>query len=175
MLEGESACEQHPSISWSVTITGECVRADATVMDYLIKQKLIMMDVDEIGPDKPAAVEVSRGSHSNGDRLRRLLTLMADDDNGHISPSKVAQKHICAPTDGKYSVSNAIKLFKCAQQLGFGETVDQTTSTNRRVKKFRKTPYDLLSAEACKSLRDMSDRGSLSLLIQVHFFCFGFQ
>ena len=129
------------------------------------------MDVDEIDPDEPAAVEVSCGNHSNGDRLRRLLTLMADNDDGHISP-KVAQKHICEPTDGKYSVSNALELFECAQQLGFGETVDQTTSTNRRVKKFRKTPYDLLSAEARKSLRDMSYRGSLLLLIQIHFFRF---
>lgn len=64
---------------------------------------------------------------------------MADDDDGHISPSKVAQKHICAPTDGKYSVSNALELFQCAQQLGFGEMIEQTTSTNTKVKKFRKT------------------------------------
>ena len=125
-----------------------------------------MMDVDEIGPDEPAAVEVSRGTHSNGDRLRRLLTLMVDDDDGHISPSKVAQKHICAPTDGKYSVSKALELFEYANELGFGETVYQTISTNRKVNKFRKTPYDLLSAEARKTLREISYRGPISLFIQ---------
>ena len=158
MLEGsaleaddENSSEDRP---WSVTITGECVRAATTMMDYLIKQKLIMMDTDEIGPDEPAAVDISRGTNSNGDRLRKLLTLMTEDDDGHISPSKVAQ-HICAPTDGKYTVTNALKLFDCAQQLGFGVTVDQMTSTNRKVKKFRKRPYDLLSVDARKSLRDI--------------------
>ena len=53
-----------------------------------------------------------------------------------------------APIDGKYSVSKAID-FSVATNLGFGETIEQT-STNRRV---RKTPYEILSAEARKTLR----------------------
>ena len=46
VLEGgnpESPC------TWSATITEDCVKASAQIMDYLIKQKLIMMDVSEIG------------------------------------------------------------------------------------------------------------------------------
>ena len=52
---------------------------------------------------------------------------MTDDEAGHISPSKVAQKHISAPTDGNNSVS-------------------------RKVQKFGKAPCDL-SAEASSTLR----------------------
>lgn len=146
VLEGdnpESPC------TWSTTITEDCVKA-AQIMDYLIKQKLIMMDALEIGPSDTTPGQMAHVEE--GDRLRRLLTLMTDDEAGHISPSKVAQKHICAPTDGKYSVSKAMDLFSVAKNLGFGETIEQT-STNRRVKKFRKTPYDILSAEARKTLR----------------------
>ena len=138
--------------TWSTTITEDCVKASAQIMDYLIKQKLIMMDASEVGPSDTTTP--GQMAHvEEGDRLRRLLTLMTDDEAGHISPSKVAQKHICAPIDGKYSVSKAMDLFSVATNLGFGETIEQTTSTNRRVKKFRKTPYDILSAEARKTLR----------------------
>ena len=86
---------------------------------------------------------------ADGDRLRRLLTVTTNDEAGHISSSKVAQKHICVPTDGKYSISKAMDLFSVAADLGFGDTIEQTTSTNRRVKKFSKAPYD------CRSLHNV--------------------
>ena len=151
VLEGDRA--ECPSIPWSVTITADCVRAAVTIMDYLIQQKLIMMDVEEIGPGEIRADDDL--AIPNSDRLRRLLTLTTDDQEGHISPSKVAQMHICVPTDGKYSVSKALELFECAQSLGFGNTIHQMTSTHRKVKKFRKTPYELLSTEARKTLKDV--------------------
>ena len=44
-LEGMNPCT-----TWSTTIIEDCVNASASIMDYLIKQKLIMMDVEEIGP-----------------------------------------------------------------------------------------------------------------------------
>ena len=48
-----------------------------------------------------------------------------------------------------------MKLFDTVETLGFGKTVEQTTATNRRVKKFRKTPYDLFSNEAHTTLRQI--------------------
>ena len=126
VLEGENPDLQ--CMVWSTTYTEDRVNASASIMDYLIKRKLIMMDTEEIGP----SYTTSPGQMvhiADGDRLRRLLTLIADDE-GHISPSKVSQKHICAPTDGKHSVSKAIELFSTAENLGFGETIEQT-STNR--------------------------------------------
>ena len=48
---------------------------------------------------------------------------MTDDEAGHLSPSKVAQKHICVPIDGKYSVSKAMDFFSVAANLGFGDTI----------------------------------------------------
>ena len=151
ILEGENP--ECPSTTWSVTITADCVSAAASIMDYLINQKLIMMDIVEIGPsDQPA---VDNTDVPNSDKVRRLLTMISEDDDGHISPSKVAQKHICAPICGKYSVTSAMKLFDTVETLGFGKTVEQTTATNRRVKKFRKTPYDLLSSEARTTLRQI--------------------
>ena len=47
ILEGENP--ECPSTTWSVTITADCVSAAALIMDYLINQKLIMMDIVEIG------------------------------------------------------------------------------------------------------------------------------
>ena len=150
ILEGENP--ECPTTMWSVTISADCVSAAASIMDYLIKQKLIMMDVVEAGSSAHSTVPLV---YPNGERLRRLLIFMSEDDEGHISPSKVAQKHICAPIDGKYTVSKALELFQSAETLGFGETVEQTTPTNRRVKKFRKTPYDLLTSDARSTLRQI--------------------
>ena len=73
-----------------------------------------MMDAKQIGPSDTTSP--GQMVHiADGGRLRRLLTLMTDDKEGHISPSKVSQKHIRAPTDGKYSVSKAIELFSVAE------------------------------------------------------------
>ena len=150
VLDGENP--QCPATTWSVTISADCVSAAASIMDYLIEQKLIMMDTVEIQSSTQPETDTSI---PDGDRMRRLLNLLSEDDDGHISPSKVAQKHICAPVDGKYSVLKAMELFECAEKLGFWETVEQTTATNRQVRKFRKTPYDLLSMEARATLRQI--------------------
>ena len=92
VLEGgnpESPC------TWSATITEDCVKASAQIMDYLIKQKLIMMEASEVGPSD--ITTPGQMAHvEEGDRLKRLLTLMTVDEAGHISPSKVAQRHICS-------------------------------------------------------------------------------
>ena len=42
-----------------------------------------------------------------------------EDNDGQITPSRVAQKHVCAPTDGKYTVMKALELFFSASSLGF--------------------------------------------------------
>ena len=48
ILESESPeCQ---TTMWSVTISADCVSAAASIMDYRINQKLIMMDILEIGP-----------------------------------------------------------------------------------------------------------------------------
>ena len=56
---------------------------------------------------------------------------------------------------GKYKVEKALELFRVAADYGFGDTIDQVTPTKRRVKKFRKTPYSLLSTDARGILRDI--------------------
>ena len=76
--------------------------------------------------------------------------------DGHISPSKVAQKHICAPVDGKYTVHKALELFQSASSLGFGSSFEnQVPGSNRMVVKFTKTPYTLLSQHALRALRQI--------------------
>ena len=146
IIDGE--CDVCPNTSWSVEVSVGCIRAATTIMDYLIEQKLIMMDLTE---------QTSAQCENNipdANRIRKLLALTVEDDDGHISPSKVAQKHICAPMDGKYTVLKAIELFKSASLLGFGETVEQVVQgSNRKVTKFRKTPYSCLSTDARKALR----------------------
>ena len=46
----------------------------------------------------------------------------------------------------KYKVDKALKLCALASDYGFGKLVDEVTPTRRKVKKFRKNPYDLLSS-----------------------------
>ena len=65
--------------TWSTTITEDCVKASAQIMDYVIKQKLIMMDASEVGPSDTTTP--GQMAHvEEGDHLRRLLTLMTDDE-----------------------------------------------------------------------------------------------
>ena len=52
---------------------------------------------------------------------------MEMDDRHSISPSKVAQKHICAPSNGHYPVSNAFKLFDKAASYRLSNTIDVMT------------------------------------------------
>ena len=150
IIDGE--CDECPSTSWSVDIPTDCIRASVTIMDYLIEQKLIMMDLIE---QTSIHTETNNGTIHDAHRIRKLLVLPVEED-GHISPSKVAQKHICAPVDGKYTVHKAIELFQSASSLGFGASVEHIVpGSNRKVTKFRKTPYIRLSADARKALRQI--------------------
>jgi hypothetical protein len=99
--------------------------------------------------------EMDNDNIRDATRIRKLLVLPVDED-GHISPSKVAQKHICAPVDGKYTVQKAIELFQSASSLGFGASFEHVVpGSNRKVTRFRKSPYTRLSADARKALRQI--------------------
>ena len=152
IIEGE--CDVCPNTFWSFDITCSCTTAACTIMDYLIKQKLIIMDVTEV--DEHSTVHDDNITIPDAKRMRRLLLLQVEDTDGHITPSKVAQKHICAPTDGKYTVVKALELFQSASSMGFGEQVDHVVqTTNRKVTRFRKTPYPLLSSNTHNALRQL--------------------
>jgi len=76
----------------SVNISSFSVLAASTIMDYLIDQKLIMMDLKEVvpGEDNPRpSCATEQEKH-----LRKFLVMSVEDTEGHISPSKVTQKHI---------------------------------------------------------------------------------
>ena len=134
------------SHTWSNEITAECVEAAATITDHLIQQKLIMMDVNEV-PEGHTPDDSDRYI-PHATHLRKLLLLSAEDQDGIISPSSVTRGHISEPTLGKYKVDKALELFGVAHTHGFGDTVELVTPTKRKVKRFRKTPYDLLLADA---------------------------
>ena len=46
LIEGE--CDVCPNTSWNFDICSSCTRVVCTIMDYLIQQKLIIMDVTEV-------------------------------------------------------------------------------------------------------------------------------
>ena len=140
-----------PSPTWSYKVTSSCVEAASTILDYLCKQKMMMMDLKESCADDPQTTQDEEVN--SGSRLRKLLLMEMED--GHISPSKVAQKHICAPSNGRYPVSNAFELFDKATSYGFGNIIDVMTPSKRRVKKFRKTPYDCLPPRSLEILRKL--------------------
>ena len=152
----DSACSHQPSPSpsptWSYKVTSSCVEAASTILDYLCKQKMMMMDLKERRADDPQTTQDE--DVDSGSRLRKLLLMEMED--GHISPSKVAQKHICAPSNGRYPVSNAFELFDKATTYGFGKIIDLMTPSKRRVKKFRKTPYDCLPPRSLEILRKLN-------------------
>ena len=83
-------CDECPMTSWCVDIPSDCIRASIAIMDYLIEQKLIMMGLTE---QTQIPGELSTGNISDANRIRKLLVMDVDPD-GHISPSKVTQKHI---------------------------------------------------------------------------------
>ena len=148
VIDGE--CDVCPNTSWSREIPVGCIQAAVSIMNYLIEQKLIMMDLVE------QTSEQALTPIPDANRIRKLLVLPVEDEDGHISPSKIAQKHICAPTDGKYTVFKATELFNSASSLGFGVTIEHIIQgSNRKVMKFRKSPYTCLSAEARKVLRQI--------------------
>lgn len=72
--------------SWSVDIPVDCIRACVTIMDYLVDQKLIMMDLME---RTSTLSETENGNIHDAKRIRKLLAFPVEAD-GHISPSKVA-------------------------------------------------------------------------------------
>lgn len=88
-------------------------------------------------------------------RLKKLLLLSVEDPQGTISPSNLTRIHICEPVMGKYKVEKAIELCTLASDHGFGNLVDEVTSTRRKVKKFHKNPYELLSSHARIIMREI--------------------
>ena len=117
--------DDDPSQSWSNEITAKCVEAAATIMDHLIQQKLIMMDLNEV-PEGHTPVNSDRHI-PHATRLRKLLLLSAEDQDGTISPSSITRAHISEPTLGKYKVDKALELFGVAHTHGFGDTVELIT------------------------------------------------
>lgn len=63
--------------SWSTEITVNCVQAAATIMDYLIQQKLIMMDLTEVTEDHVPG-DSTTTSIPNATWLKKLLLLSAE-------------------------------------------------------------------------------------------------
>ena len=96
----------------------------------------------------------TQGEILSGRHVRKML-LMSVEEDGQISPSKVAQKYICAATNGRYPVSNSYDLFESASKYGFGKMVDVMTPTRPRVKKFRKKPYDRLDTSSIGVLQKL--------------------
>ncbi len=83
-------------------------------------------------------------------RLPRFLLLHVEED-GAISPSRVAQAHISQRADNSstYPVSKAVELMSTAAQLGFGEMSTCTTTLNKRkVTKMVKNKYAQLPSAA---------------------------
>ena len=140
---------------WSNEITKVCVEAATTIMDYLIKQKLIMMDLKEITADTVPSGGMCTTSVAQPGRLRKLLLLSTEDGQGIISPSNVTRGHISEPVLGKYKVEKALELCTLASDYGFGSMVDTVTPTKRKVRKFRKNPYEVLSSHARDIMRDI--------------------
>ena len=124
---------------WSTTVTSEAVLGTSQIVDYLCTQKFTMMDLKEVLPNDPRPDDFDDMSRDVSSHLKRLL-LMEVDKDGHISPSKVAQCHVCAPVNGCYPVSQAHRLFHTACEHGFGERLDYTTQNRRKITKFKKTP-----------------------------------
>ena len=81
-------------------------------------------------------------------RIKKLLLLPIEDDRGTISPSSLTRGHISESVFGKYKVEKAIELCTLASHYGFGSMVDTVTPTRRKVRKFRKNPYEVLTANA---------------------------
>lgn len=143
-------------VQWSNQITKACVEAATTIMDYLIRQKLIMMDLKEVTADTvPSGDMCTTYNIAQAGRLKRLLLLPNEDDQGTISPSSLTRGHISEPVLGKYKVEKAIELCALASNYGFGSMVDTVTPTRRKVKKFRKSPYEVLSSDARDIMRDI--------------------
>lgn len=65
--DGEGDDEQ-----WSDEITTVCVEAAATIMDYLIQQKLIMMDLIEVSTDSIVTGNMGTSTIPKPDRLKEI-------------------------------------------------------------------------------------------------------
>ena len=161
--------EEDDEEEWSNEITKVCIEAATTIIDYLIRQTLIMMDLNEIMHNQVTCAlhlfPMLVGLRNFFFCLLRILMVQ-------LSPSSLTRGHISETTLGKYKVE---ELFGLASDHGFGSMIDQITPTKEREKKFHKSPYDLLSSDArglsCKrfeSLRKNADH-HLRVLTQVMF------
>ena len=110
-----------------------------------------MMDLKEVGPNDVRSDEFDDLGRDISSQLKRFLMMDVEKD-GEISPSKVAQNHVCAQVNGSYPVAQAQILFESAHSHGFGETVDTLTQNRRKIRRFRKTPYHRLESCAVRLL-----------------------
>ena len=81
---------------------------------------------------------------------------MKTDKDGYITPSAVAQQHVCIRHGGTYTVDKAMKLLKNDQRvIGFGKVIEiQTPVNHRRVKRFSGATFDTLPPPAKRLLQD---------------------
>ena len=108
-VTGEHDEDEDSEEEWSNDITKVCVEAATTIMDYLIRQKLIMMDLKEVIADTVPSSDVCTTSVPQPSRLKKLL-FSVEDAQGTVSPSSLTRGHISEPTMEKYKVDKALEL-----------------------------------------------------------------
>ena len=150
-LEQSLSIVEEGNSTWSTKITEKCVLAANAIIDYCIQQKIIMMDIAEVADSSVPSIP----SIQYAARLKKFILLSSEDEAGTISPSNVTRGHISECVLGKYKVEKAFELFDTADGYGLGKVIDTVTPTKRKVKKFKKKPYDLLSTEARQVLREI--------------------
>ncbi len=123
---------------WKNEIEPATVQAAANIIDHLNNQKIILAGKDVAGGGS------SCGDVLQGERIRKLLTNIQVPSDGFISPSVIGQKHISERVGSSYPVSKAVELMETAATMGFGEFVDMQTSSNRKLRKFRKRRLELV-------------------------------
>ena len=78
---------------------------------------------------------------------------MKTDKNGYITPSAVAQQHVCTRHGGTYTVDKAMELLKTTEELGFGKVIEIQTPVIR-VKRFSKATFDTLPPPTKRLLQE---------------------
>ncbi len=132
---------------WKNEIEPATVQAAANIIYHLNNQKIILAGKDVAGSGS------SCGHVLQGERIRKLLTNIPSD--GFISPSVIGHKHVSERVGSSYPVSKAVELMETAATMGFGEFVDFQTSSNRKLRKFRKRRLELLPENALTTLKKL--------------------
>ena len=141
---------------WDFVIADTTVERAVLIMDYLIEQKFALMAPERVYNNAAQGEIVLDGKEEfiaiQSQKLKKTLEYVGNQQEGKLTPTDIVQRRlfVLPKVNGKgdNKACNAIPYLEEVSKLGFGDIVEETSTSGRKTKVFMKRPLEDLDDDS---------------------------